>query len=112
MYILQNIENKPGDILQKEVFCAGLFLKEGGGVLYGYYKTMPNLSYFFIKHFCFLFTLSAYEEDTIIHAITRSLSTLPSLESMAIFFSPQLKRVNAVPAMKYKWYQTLRDNPR
>ena len=58
------------------------------------------------------FFCSTSEEDTILHAITNALSVLPSLESMGICYTPQLKRINPVPAVKYKWYMNLRENPR
>ena len=58
------------------------------------------------------FFCSTSEEDTILHAITNALSVLPSLESMGICYTPQLKSINPVPAVKYKWYMNLRENPR
>lgn len=55
---------------------------------------------------------SALPEYTILKAMVRTMTDLPSLDSLGIWNSRQMKRHNPIPAAKCGWYQQLRQNPR
>ena len=55
---------------------------------------------------------SSSPDKSILYAMVRTMCTLPKLESLGIWYSPQIQRLHPVPAEKCAWYQAIRSKPR